>query len=251
MSIRYTMKCGILSTFLFTAAMVLGAGAPALAAQYIKFQPMAEAISTPVGAVVQSDSDRVPLITWGGDIATIVANGNAMTTVPGSSMDRKGLSITLYREDRFVKQVEAFMSGKTPYLRGTLGMIESAREVLCKDARTCPEYVYQMTYSAGGDALVVREDIKKVADLKGKTIVLQAYGPHTDFLTQVLGDAGLSPGDVTLKWVEDLTGSDNAPMAALQSDVAVDAVFVISPDAAALTHGGSGVGDSLSVKTVL
>jgi len=71
--------------------------------------------------------------------------------------------------------------------------------------------IYQLSWSAGGDALVVSSKIKKPSDLKGKTIAVQAYGPHVDYLAKVLTDAGLSVKDVKIKWTKDLTGTKQTP----------------------------------------
>jgi outer membrane protein OmpA-like peptidoglycan-associated protein len=84
--------------------------------------------------------------------------------------------------------------------------------------------------------------------LRGKTIALQAYGPHVDYLAKILQDAGLAMSDVTIKWLPDLTGTDNSPMAALY-EKNVDAAMVIIPDALALTSGGNvGTGSEDSIK---
>lgn len=201
-----------------------------------------------VGNVSKRAPTRVPIITWGGDIATILANGNDRRTRSGSIFASRGLDIELVREDVFSRQVEAYLSGKSPYLRGTMGMINMAADVLSRDPRTRPVVIYQMTWSAGGDALVVKPGIHSAADLRGKTIALQAYGPHVDYMTKILGDAGLSTQDVRLRWLPDLTGTGNAPMAAFkQQDI--DAAFVIIPDAMVLTSGGTvGTGAEDSVK---
>jgi len=36
------------------------------------------------------------------------------------------LDLSLVREDVFAKQIEAYLSGRSPYLRGTLGMVNDA-----------------------------------------------------------------------------------------------------------------------------
>jgi ABC-type nitrate/sulfonate/bicarbonate transport system substrate-binding protein/outer membrane protein OmpA-like peptidoglycan-associated protein len=204
-------------------------------------------VTTPVGAVA-SGPVQVPIITWGGDIATLYANGNSRNTVKTSIFGKLGLNLTLAREDVFAKQVEAYLSGRSPYLRGTLGMINMAAEVAGKDPRTKPVVIYQLTWSAGGDAMVVKSNIKTTRDLKGKTIAVQAYGPHVDYVAKILADAGLSAKDVSLKWVKDITGSANAPAAALR-EAGVDAAMVIIPDALALTSSGTvGTGAEDSVK---
>ncbi|MBF0255976.1 MAG: ABC transporter substrate-binding protein [Gammaproteobacteria bacterium] len=191
---------------------------------------------------------QLPMITWGGDIATILANGNSPRTKPGSLFDQQGLDIQLVRKDVFADQLKDYLSGKSPFLRGTLGMVNMAAELLSRDPRTRPVPIYQLTWSAGGDALVVKPGIHATKDLKGKTIALQAYGPHVDYLSKILADAGLSPADVQLRWLPDLTGSANSPAAAL-AQAEVDAALVIIPDAMLLTSGGAvGTGAEDSVK---
>lgn len=215
---------------------------------YIESKPLAQVIHTPVGPVKSGSEQVVNIITWGADMATIHGNGDSDVTMPGSIMAKEGLKLKLVREDDFKKQVEAYLSGETSYLRGTLDMIMMAMEVINKDPRTKPVFLKLLSFSAGGDNLVVKEGINSVSDLRGKTIVLQAYGPHVYFLTQILKDAGLSIKDVKIKWVRDITGTDNSPAEALY-EKDVDAVFVITPDAMKLTSNGKvGTGSEGSVK---
>lgn len=217
------------------------------AVQVTQSPPLTQVVNVRVGPV-QAGPVQVPIITWGGDIATIYANGNAKSTARTSLFGKLGLNLNLVREDVFAKQVEAYLSGKSPYLRGTLGMINMAAEVAAKDPRTKPVVVYQLTWSSGGDALVVKGNVKSTKELKGKPIAVQAYGPHVDYLAKVLADAGLSMKDVNIKWVADITGGSKSPAAALR-DGGVDAAMVIIPDALALTSNGTiGTGAEDSVK---
>ena len=218
------------------------------AVDYIKIAPMSQIVKGTVGNVRSTESITIPIITWGGDIATLHGNGNSAITNASSILGKLGLKNRLIRQDVFSKQVESYLAGETPYLRGTLGMLNQAADVLNKDPRTRPIIIHQLTWSAGGDALVVKEGIRTAKDLKGKTIVLQAYGPHVDYMMRVLTDAGLTAKDVNIRWVKDLTGTDNAPMEAFY-EADVDAAFVIIPDALALTSGGTvGTGSEDSVK---
>jgi ABC-type nitrate/sulfonate/bicarbonate transport system substrate-binding protein/outer membrane protein OmpA-like peptidoglycan-associated protein len=214
---------------------------------YVQSPPLTEVIKEQVREV-QPGPVQVPLITWGGDIATLHANGDRLRTGKGSLFARQGLDLKLVREDKFPRQVADYLAGKTPYLRGTMGMLNMAAEVLSRDPRTKPVVIAQLTWSAGGDALVVKPGIHSAADLKGKTIALQAYGPHVGYLTKILSDAGLSTADVKLRWLPDLTGSDEAPPAALH-EKDVDAALAIIPDALALTSNGAvGTGAEDSVR---
>ena len=193
---------------------------------------------------------QLPLITWGADIVTIYANGNDVRTQPSSIFNQKGLNFELVRQDDFARQVQAYMRCDSPYLRATLGMANLVTDITEKDPRTKMVAVYQHSWSAGGDALVVKGNIQKPADLKGKTVALQKGGPHVDYLMTTLKDAGLSPNDITIKWTQDLVGFDGStPSAALQSDASIDAAMVIIPDALALTSDGTvGTGSENSVK---
>jgi len=241
------MKIKKLLFFIWIAALTAVSGF-AYAADYIQSPPLSQEIKVSAKKVEQKDYVQVPLITWGGDIATILANGNAETTAPNSIFAQKGLKFRLFREDDFKKQIEAYLTGKTPFLRGTMGMINMASDVICRDPGTKPIIIYQMTWSSGGDCLVVKSGINAARDLKGKTIALQAYGPHIDYMAKILKDAGLSVGDVNIKWTKDLTGSENTPAEAMY-DNSVDAAFVIIPDGLMLTSNGTvGTGAEGSVK---
>ncbi len=215
---------------------------------YVVNKPLAETIRTPVGDVNTEGAVRVPIITWGGDLATLYANGNSRNTQKGSIFAKLGLDFALVRQDAFDQQVEDYVAGRSPYLRGTLGMINAASDLLNQNPKTRPIVIYQMTWSAGGDALVVKDSIRSAKHLKGKTLAIQANGPHVDYAIRMIQDAGLSTRDVTIKWLPDLTGTANSPMAAFY-DKDVDAAFVIIPDALALTSGGNvGTGAEDSVR---
>ncbi len=233
---------------LFVCLLWLLAGSALAAPRYVDFKPLEETLRETVADPDPAGPTLVPVITWGGDLATLYANGNSRTTQAGSLFAKQGLQLNLKRQDVFAEQLKDYLRGKSPYLRGTLGMINSAADLLNKDPRTKPVVIYQMTWSAGGDALVVKEGISSAKDLKGKTIAMQANGPHVDYAIRIIQDAGLDFSQVAIKWLPDLTGSANSPMAAFQ-DKDVDAAFVIIPDALALTSGGTvGTGAEDSVR---
>lgn len=233
---------------LVSIATVIIVSGTAQAATYVNSPPLATVITASHGSVKSSGATRVPVITWGGDMATILANGNSISTTSQSLFGQKGLNLKLVREDDFKKQVGAYIRGESPYLRGTMGMINMAAPLLSRNPATRPVIIYQMTWSNGGDCLVVKKGINSTRDLKGKTIAVQAYGPHVDYLATIIKDAGLAPGDVEIKWVKDLTGTDNTPGEAFY-DNSVDGAFVIIPDGLMLTSNGTvGTGAEGSVK---
>ncbi len=234
------------------AALLLG-GALAMsgiapAAQFIEAPPLTRVAKTAVTACPAHDVLPLPVITWGGDIATVHANGNQVDTARASIIANATLKVRLAREDVLSRQLDNYLTCRSPFLRGTMGMLGQVAEVADRDPRTKPVVIYQLTWSAGGDALVVKGEIRQPQDLRGKSIALQAYGPHVDYLAKVLRDTGLSLKDVNLRWVKDLTGTQESPRAAF-AQPNVDAALVIIPDALALTSGGKvGTGAEDSVK---
>jgi outer membrane protein OmpA-like peptidoglycan-associated protein len=127
------------------------------------------------------------------------------------------------------------VSGKSPFLRGTFRMIGMASEVIGSDPRTKGVVIMQMTWSAG-DHMVVKPGIKRITDLRGKTICLQQGGPHVGMFDDILKTGQLSWDDVNVIFVDDLTG-DKGPAERFRRDRSVDACFVISPDMIGLCGG--------------
>ncbi|MFC4991721.1 ABC transporter substrate-binding protein [Rubritalea tangerina] len=213
-------------------------------------QPLTEVIKAPTGTPNTSKNWRVPMITWGADLQEIEANGGLKTS-PNSIFGSKGLTIELFRQDDFRKQVELYKKGEINFLRGTVGMLNAASELLNTDPATEFEVIYLLSRSNGGDALVAKQHIKTIKDLKGATIAVQAYGPHVDYMSTILRSAGLSIKDVKVVWCPDLFLVDEnskSPILALEGS-GVDAAFGIIPEALAATSDGTvGSGAEGSIK---
>ncbi|MFA5987285.1 MAG: ABC transporter substrate-binding protein [Candidatus Paceibacterota bacterium] len=237
--------------FITIAVMILSFGVSFGDVSYLSLDPLSKTVVAKSSPVASQDVINLPLITWGGDIATVYAARK------GGEFEAEGLKVNLQTENDFRKQVENFISGKTPFLRGTMGMVNAAVEA-CEQAGVRLVVVHQMTWSVGGDTIVVRDGdrVRQAKDLRGKTIALQRYGPHMDYLVKILSDAGVKISEVKLKWLRELTlpigYSDPEiidPVSAFKADSSLDAVMCIIPDASALTSGGKvGTGSEGSVK---
>lgn len=195
--------------------------------------------SVNVGPVKNKSSVEIPYITWGGDVATFLANGG-LETAGGSIYSDMGLKAKLNSGDDFIQQVKNYVSGESPFLRGTMRMLGQASEVLGRDPRTKPVVVLQLSWSAG-DHIVSRAELKTLNDLRGKAgkkikIACQKGGPHVGLLYDSLDAATVNRNEVEIVWVEDLTGP-NGPAEKFRSDSTVDACCVITPDMIGLTGG--------------
>ncbi|MEE8523588.1 MAG: ABC transporter substrate-binding protein [Thermoanaerobaculia bacterium] len=237
------------STFAIILLALLAAVAPVAAdVEYLDAKPLQNVVATKARPVSTSGKTQLPLITWGGDVATIHA-------VEKGFLRDAGIDAELVLENNFPKQVEAVLSGRTPYLRGTMGMIQAAAEVFKREGLELV-VVYQLTWSTGGDALVVRAGVKNPKDLKGETIALQLYGPHMDYVANILNNARVPLSGVEFNWLKELTlptydtgGKVVDPVNAFLEDKKNDAVMCIIPDALNLTSGGTGgTGAAGSVK---
>ena len=195
--------------------------------------------NVPVRPVVKTDAVQVPYITWGGDVATFLANGN-LQTQSGSIYQQQGLKLNLTAGDDFVGQVKDYLSGKSPMLRGTFRMFGQASEVIGADPRTKPVIILQLSWSAG-DHIVAREGLKSLNDLKGKKIACQQGGPHVGLLYDSLSAAQLTNSDIEIVWTKDLTGPNGAAEL-FRKDPSIDACCVITPDLLGLTGGFDTVG---------
>lgn len=186
------------------------------------------------GPVEEAEKTQLPFLTWGGDVATFVANGG-LNTKNNSIFQQAGLNFKLTNGDDFSQQVKDYVSGKSPYLRGTIHMLAQACEVINRNPATKPVIFLQLTWSAG-DHIVSREPVKKLNDLKGKKICLQIGGPHLGLLDDSLKAAGLNWSDVTVVWTKELTGKDG-PAEVFKKDPTIDACCVITPDMIGLCSG--------------
>jgi len=236
------MQKRIIGALLLSATTTISASP-----NYVNLDVITAKVSNTYSAVKAHNCKELPIITWGGDINTIYANGSALKTKNNSLIGQAGLCFELKRIDSFPLQLARYKSGKTPYLRGTMGMLALASDTI-KNPALKPVIFHQLTWSAGGDALVVKSNIRKIKQLKNKTIALQAYGPHVDYLIKLLSDAGLTLSDVNIKWLPDLTGTENSPLEAMYEND-IDAAFMTTPDALALTSGNKvGTGAEGSIK---
>lgn len=187
-----------------------------------------------VGPVKSVKPVKMPTILWGGDYPTYYANGGPKTK-PGSIFAQQKLDIELTYNDNFVQQVRDYMSGESPFLRGTFRMVAQASEVISMDVRTKGVVIVQQTWS-NGDHMVVREEIKEIKDLAGKKVALQRGGPHVGMLDDVLKLAQLSWDDIEPIWCENLTGP-GSPSEQFRNNSDISACFVITPDMIGLCGG--------------
>src|SRR5438034_2414243 len=118
---------------------------------------------------------------------------------PGS----KDFRVELVLIDDPVAMRDAYAAGNLHIGWATLDMLPLFLEGLRKDSRVMPRVYQQVDWSNGGDGIVVRDTIKTMADLRGKTVVLAQNSPSHFFVLNALINAGVQPAEVEFKFTQD------------------------------------------------
>ena len=163
---------------------------------------------------------------WAGWLPVIAANGGTKPNADSVFAKKYGFRVQLDLMDDPVAARDAFAAGKVHTLWGTADMMVLMAPELVKDSRTAPRIVQQVDWSNGGDGIVVRNSIKTVADLRGKTVTLAGNSPSEYYLTSLLLSAGLSLKDVRMIY----TATAFEAAAAFVADRKVDACVSWAPD---------------------
>ena len=111
-------------------ALVIALGSVALAGE--RFADQVGSVS--IGEVDASGVIIIPAITWGGEAAVLTANGGLKTT-PDSVYGKMGRQFEIRKQDDPIQQTKDYLTGKTPFWRGTFRMAGIAAEKMGEDHR--------------------------------------------------------------------------------------------------------------------
>ncbi len=254
-------KIGKLAIFIFILALLAGAayyfrdllapsGAKSGTIDFGKFKDEVEAADTggvttvseytyvpteklpPVKGVSNyhwNDDDPVvqfPINVWIGWLPIVAANHGFAPNEESIFFKEFGFKVNLKLIDDPVVARDAFASGESHVLWGTLDMMVLFAPELMKDSRTAPRIFQQIDWSNGGDGIVVRGNIKSARDLRGKTIVYAQNSPSQYFINNLLINAGVQPSEVNHKY----TATAFEAAAAFVADKSIDAMVSWAPD---------------------
>jgi len=169
---------------------------------------------------------KFPINMWIGWLPIVAANHGFAPNEESVFYKDHGFKVDLTLIDDPVVARDTFASGRSHVLWGTLDMMVLFAPELMKDSRTAPRIVQQIDWSAGGDGIVVREGIKTVKDLRGKTVVYAQNSPSQYYVNALLISAGVQPNEVKHKY----TSSAFEAAAAFVADSSIDACASWAPD---------------------
>jgi NitT/TauT family transport system substrate-binding protein len=146
---------------------------------------------------------RFAINVWAGWSPMIYANNGFKPGKVWKTSGGKDFKLELVLIDDPIAMRDAYAAGNIHVGWGTLDMLPLFLEGLRKDTRVMPRVFQQVDWSNGGDGIVVREAIKTMADLRGKTVVLAQNSPSHYFVLNALINAGVQPAEVDFKFTQD------------------------------------------------
>jgi ABC-type nitrate/sulfonate/bicarbonate transport system substrate-binding protein len=169
---------------------------------------------------------RFAINVWAGWGPIIYANNGFKPGKAWKTPGGKDFKVELVLIDDPVAMRDAFAAGNLHVGWATLDMVPLFLEGLRKDSRVMPRIFQQVDWSNGGDGIVVREAIKTMTDLRGKTVVLAQNSPSHFFVLNALINAGVQPAEVQFKFTQDAFQA----AAAFNGDKSLAGVVSWAPD---------------------
>jgi NitT/TauT family transport system substrate-binding protein len=146
---------------------------------------------------------RFAINVWAGWGPIIYANNGFKPGKVWRAPGGKDFKVELVLIDDPVAMRDAYAAGNIHVGWATLDMLPLFLEGLRRDTRVMPRVYQQVDWSNGGDGIVVRDAIKTMADLRGKTVVLAQNSPSHYFALNALINAGVQPAEVDFKFTQD------------------------------------------------
>ena len=146
---------------------------------------------------------RFAINVWAGWGPIIFANNGFKAGKAWKTPGGKDFKVELVLIDDPVAMRDAYAAGTLHVGWATLDMVPLFLEGLRKDSRVMPRIYQQVDWSNGGDGIVVRENVKTMSDLRGKTVVLAQNSPSHFFVLNALINAGVQPAEVEFKFTQD------------------------------------------------
>lgn len=143
---------------------------------------------------INSRSIRFVIPTWVGFMGGIMYNNGFSFSrqTPLYKQLKRGIRFQL--SDNVEETCRLLESGETDLIWATLDRLPS---VLYKLRALNPKVIAQVSWSNGADAIVARNGIEKIEDLKGKKVIYPYDSPAFTFLKYAMKAAGLSTFDIT------------------------------------------------------
>lgn len=198
----------------------------------------------PVGAAGGTGTGplRVSLVSFHGYAPALMANGNSLTTQPGSIYAKLGANIEFLLNDDVPTLSTLFESGHAQCAWRTSDSWAQEQPNL-RNAHFDARAVMVVDNTQGGDAIISNNpDIRTVEDLAGKTVSFLQFTPSHGLLINALDNSSLSGKKrASVKLVQVNPDAGTAAVRAMYTQGKVDAAVLWDPDLSIALAGGGHV----------
>jgi NitT/TauT family transport system substrate-binding protein len=174
---------------------------------------------------------KVSLVSFHGYAPALVANGNSLTTQPGSIYDRAGVHVEFIIQDDIPTLATIFESNTAQCAWRTSDFWAQEQPNL-RNANHDGRAVVVVDNTQGGDAIVARDpNIRSVEDLAGHTIALLQYTPSDGLAIDAIDNSSMTAkGKNSVKYVYINADEGTAGVRAALESGSVDAIVLWDPD---------------------
>jgi NitT/TauT family transport system substrate-binding protein len=158
---------------------------------------------------LQNNTVRMAINVWAGWAPIILANEGFQAGKVWKAPGGTDFRVELVLIDNPVAMRDAYAAGDVHIGWATLDMVPLFMEGFVdkqgkpRDSRVMPRIYQQVDWSNGGDGIVVRENVKTIADVRGKKLVLAQNSPSHYFALNMLVAGGVQPSEVQMVFTED------------------------------------------------
>lgn len=194
--------------------------------EYLPSQRLPDVKGVSAYKPMENNTVRFAINVWAGWAPIIFANGGFKPEKVWTTPSGQEFRIEIVLIDDPVAMRDAYAAGEVHIGWATVDMLPLFLEALQKDSRVMPRVYQQVDWSNGGDGIVVRDNIKTIADLRGKTVVLAQNSPSHFFLLNALINAGVQPAEVKMRFTADAFQA----AAAFNADTSIAGCVSWAPD---------------------
>ena len=214
--------------------------------------PEVAASSGPKGAAttVPGKSLKVSLVSFHGYAPALVANGNSLTTQPGSIYAKKGANIEFVIQDDIPTLSTIFESGAAQCAWRTSDFWAQEQPNL-RNAKLDARAVMIVDNTQGGDAVIARDSqIRSIEDLAGRSVALLQFTPSHGMLIDAIENSSLTARKKeSIKTVFINAEEGTAGVRAALESGNVDAAVLWDPDLSLAVRNVKGAHVVYSTKT--
>ncbi len=168
---------------------------------------------------------RIPLDTWGGYAALLLANGGAKPNKDSLFYKKGKFAVELVKVEGAKAQLDGYAAGKYHLLWSSMDSMPLLYDALKADKRLIPQVIGLFDWSNGGDGILVRKNIRSPKDLKGKKILTSGNTPFNFFLLWLLAQSDIKTSEVQMMYV----GDGPAAAEVFRDDKTIDAWVTWEP----------------------